>query len=250
MANSNESSHAINANNFYQTLNVLDRHKEVYKPTNSAIQLKSLLPVKEMVEQCIEKVSVAQIAFKESVETRRLNYAEMDSRASRAINLLKSTDATAEQIKQGKALYDKYKSERVSPKLTGEQMMAKASKDGAEPKQKKTVSVSQQGYVNKLSHFRQLCQFLKTVPAYKPLEADLTVESLTSFANMVDKLNNERNKLSEALALAIDARNKVMYSEDSSAYALASKVKAYVAGSASKDSAIYKELMKYPVKSR
>lgn len=247
MAN-NESGNVVNANNFVEKLNVIDRRQAEYKPTNPAIKPEALTPVGQAVKECIETVSLTKTVFTKATANRKKGYEAMEDKATRAIHLLSSSEATNDKIKQGKALLSKFKSERVGELPDEAVLKAEAAAKGEEAVIPKIVSVSQQGYINRLAHFRDIIIFLKTVPAYKPNEADLTTEALETFAASVEEMNGEKNRTTGVWLNAIAERNKVMYSEPDGAYYLSVKMMEYVAGAYGKKSDFYKELLKYPVR--
>lgn len=245
----NESGHVVNANNFVEKVNVIGRNLAEYKPSNESITFEVLSPLKDSVSKSIDNVSTARNTFITVAAARKECYEQMDLLAKRAINIFAGSSATASEIKQGKALLAKYNSERVKDIPDEDELKAKAVVNGEDPKPVKKVSVSQQGYANKLGHFRNIVLFLKSIAAYTPNEEELKVEALEAFATKADTLNKQRNKAAGDWALAIETRNKLMYAEETGAYALSTKIMTYVAGSQLKNSAFYKELQKYPVRS-
>lgn len=248
MANVAESGHVVNSNNINGRINVIDRHKTEYKPTNPAIVPEALPPLGESVKRAVESVLSAHLAFKKATANRRAEYEELDSRATRSINILKSSEATPAEIKLGTDLLKKYKSVRVGDVPDETELKVKSAANGEVPPIVKRISVSQQGYTNRLGHFTEITFFLKTVTAYKPNEEDLKVESMEDFADSIQVLNNKRNEAADVWSTAIIERNKIMYAKETGAYVLMTKIMDYVAGSSGKKSAFYLELQKYPVR--
>jgi hypothetical protein len=250
MANSTkESGHAVNANNVIEKINVINRHQTEYNPSNPAIKLPSLLLTSKDVKAAVDKVASAKTAFTNATTSRKQSYVKMSKMVQQVIHLLKSSEATPEQILQGNALYSKFKSERIKDLPDEEELKATAAAKGETAELPKNISVSQQGFINRLAHFRDIILFLKTVTGYNPNEAELKIEALEAFADSVEALNGEKSKAVDEWSKAIKGRNNVMYKEPDGAYHLAVKIMNYVAGSQLKDSGFYKELMKYPVRS-
>lgn len=247
MAKNNETGHAVNANNFIEKINVVARHESTYQPSNAEILLPGLLPMRDAVKGAIERVSVAKTAFTLAAGRRKEGYNNLISLATRSINILASSGATAVEIKQGKTLLSKLKSIRISEEPDA-QLKANAEGNGEAPRAPKIISVSQQGFVNLLAHFTDIVLFLRSITVYKPKETDLTPDAMEAFAKNLGTLNTERNEAAGEWAKAIEARNTLMYAEPTGAYHLAVKIMAYVAGAHKKDSIFYKELLKYPVR--
>ena len=246
MANK-ETGNVVNANNFIEKVNVCDRRKADYNPTNPAIKLIALTPISKVVKVCIDVVSAARTALTKVTANRQNVYGEMDDKAGRCIHLLNSSEATKDEMKQGKSLLLKYKSQRISDLPDETLLKAQAAAKGEEAVIPKVISTSQQGFINKLGHFRDLIIFLKTVAAYKPNEADLKVEALEAIAASADGLNAEKSSAISAWLTAISDRNKKLYDEPDGAYLLSTKMMEYVAGAYGKKSDFFKELQKYPV---
>jgi hypothetical protein len=247
MANK-ETGNAINANNFIEKIAIIERRKTEYNPTNAAIKLAVLTPAGKAVKDSVNAVSDTLNACTAAVNKRHGAYTLMESYATRAIHLLNSSDVSKDEIKQGKALLGKFKSQRVSEVPDEAVLKAKAAAKGEEAVIPKVISTSQLGFTKKLRHFRDIILFLKTVAAYKPNETDLTVEALDTFANSVDDLNAARSSTASAWLSAISERNKKLYQEPDGAYFLSNKFMEYVAGAYGKKSDFYKELQRFPIR--
>jgi hypothetical protein len=250
MPSNNETGHLVNTSNMISKIDVAERHTTEYKPSNVDIALTALTPLKETLTALMADVSLAERAFSTAVSERRALYEQMDDKATRSIALLKSSNAVADKVDIGVSLLKKYRSVRISKR--DDETTAKAAPTAADDQngKPKTISNSQQGFVNKLGHFKEIIQFLGTEAAYKPNEVDLKIEALEAFRVTVEAKNSARNKTADELSQARDARDKAMYAEPNGAYYLAKKMMDYVAGSSSKSSVFYKELLKYPVRNK
>jgi hypothetical protein len=140
MANSRRSGHIINASNFVERVNVCSRHEDEYLPANPAIALSALELVKALVGASIEKVSGAKVAYTKAIAKRQQGYDAMDLLAGRMIHMLNSSEAEDEDMKQGKALLAKYRSERVGDIPDIEAIKAKAEASGEEAEIPKTAA--------------------------------------------------------------------------------------------------------------
>jgi hypothetical protein len=106
----------------------------------------------------------------------------------------------------------------------------------------------QQGFINRLAHFRDMIVFLEGVEAYQPNEVDMQTEGLESFAASVEKLNKDAGAATSGWLGAIEECNKLIYKGPNNAYLLSKKMREYVDGAYSKKSLFYEELKKYPVR--
>lgn len=248
MAIIQESGHVVNSTNIANRVSVISRHQTEYQPANDSLLLSELTPLSEKVKKAVQKVIETHQAYTRVTANRRKDYDQLDTLASKAFQILKSSDASAEEVKMGKDLFDKYKSVRVKDIPDAEELKAKAAVNGETPPIVKNISVSQQGYTNRVNNFLSFVNFLKSVNAYQPNEAALKTAAMESVANNIIALNEQRNAAADAWSSAIKERNKIMYGSGSGAYEIMTRVMAYVAGSAGKDSAFYTELQKYPVR--
>lgn len=248
MATIHESGRAVNASNYVERINIIERRKLEYSPGNPAITLETLLPQKSLVLQALKEVSEATEAKTAAVNSRTAVYEEMEKRVKRSIDMLSSTQASEAEINRGKVLQKKFKSIRISEKKGEAEIKAKAALAGTPPVTPKKISNSQQGFINRLAHFRDIINFLSTVTAYAPKEADLKISALEAIATSADELNLDRNKKADLLSDAIAKREKIMNTEPNGAYYISKKIMFYVGASHGKTSPFYQELKKYPVR--
>lgn len=248
MANEKESGFVINSTNIASRISIISRHQSEYNPSSSLLQLSELTPLSEKLQKAIQKVNETHQAYTRSIANRRKEYKQLDALAFRSMQLLKSSDATPEEIKMGKNLFAKYKSIRVKEIPDAGEIKAKASENGDTP-DVKYRSVSHLGYTNRLSNFMNIVNFLKSVPAYHPNEEELKTAAMEKVAANIETLNQQRDVAAGSWTTAITERNTIMY-KPGGAHDIMMKVMAYVAGSAGKDSAFYQELKKYPVRKK
>lgn len=247
MATNREFGKNVNASNFIEKVNVIDRHSDEYKPSNPFIQLTALTPVQQLVSGALNDEKKIQPLLTKAISERAAIYETMDKTASRAINVLAGTDAKSAQIEAGKKLLKKFKSIRISEKPDVEKIKAEAAAKGEEAIIPNTRSNSQLGHINRLANFNSIVAFLAAESKYQPNEEDLTLVALQKIADDAKNANLERNRQSGAMSGAIALRNTLMNGEPNGAFYLSKKINTYVLGACGRDSAFYKELLKYPV---
>ena len=94
----------------------------------------------------------------------------LKSLATKIINALDATDASAETVKDARTINRKIQGQRATPKTVSSSPAAQV--EGAADK---TISASQQSYDQQIEHFAKLVELLSSDSNYKPNEADLTV---------------------------------------------------------------------------
>jgi hypothetical protein len=242
-----EKTHANNANNFVEKVNRLKQEGEEYNPSNPQIKMLKLEPMKKAVSDCILGVSQGKADVANAVMARKALYVTMDDLATRSVNMLKSSGASADEKAHASFLLSKYKGERIGDVPDEEELRAKAAANGEEPVIPKTISVSQQGFVNKKKKFTDIVVYLKTIAVYKPNEEALTTEGLDAFILSVGAANDARTAAGDKCTQAIATRNKLMYKEPDGAYFLSDMMMDYVAATSGKKSQLYIDLQKFPV---
>ena len=248
MSTNSETGHPVNANNFIGKVNRVKQEGESYKPSNAEILITALEPICALITTAMKTVSETKAALVNATAKRKIAYVQMDAYATNAVDMLKSSGATREEEDHASSLLAKYKGERIGDVPNEEEIKAKAVAEGKEAVIPKTISVSQQGFINKLSKFTDIVVYLKTVTAYKPNEEELKTETLELFIEQVGKLNEAKDNASKAYTDALVERNKLMYAEPSGAYFLSKKIMKYVSSTKGKKSQLYKDLQKLPVK--
>jgi hypothetical protein len=250
MSTNHETGKNINASNFIEKVNVADRRKDEYKPSNPAIQLSALTPIQKLISAALDEEKRIQPLLTKAVNNRNAVYELMEKTVTRAINVFAGTSAASAQIEAGKKLLKKFKSIRISEKPDVEEIKAQAAAKGVEAVIPSTRSNSQQGYVNRLANFNTIISFLSAQEEYVPNESDLSVAAMQKIAADANAANLERNSKSGEMSTAMETRTKLMNGEPDGAYYLSQKINSYVLGASGRNSAFYKELMKYPVRKR
>jgi len=247
MSNSNEKSHANNASNFVGKVNRIKQEGEAYKPSNPQILITALDPVAKAVNAALLGVSVGNANVTNAILKRKQLYLQLDDYATRAVNMLKSSGAHPDEEAHASYLLSKYRGERIGDVPDEEAIRAKAATAGVTPVIPKVISVSQQGFVNKLSRFTDIVVYLKTIPEYKPNEEELTIAAMEGFITKIGKANDDKDDAAKTCTDAIVLRNTLMTKEPTGAYYLSDKVMKYVAGAHGKKSKFYLDLQKLPV---
>jgi hypothetical protein len=166
------------------------------------------------VSTVIGKVSGAKSNNTKAISKRRIGYVAMKKLVGRAVHMFNSCEVTAEEKQQVQSLYLKFKSVRIGTVPDEAAIKAKAAASGTEAKVPTTYSVSQQGFVDLLGHFNDIIVYLKTVPAYKPVEEDLTIEALELVASSLKTLNDGVSSTESILTGAREERNILLYKDD------------------------------------
>lgn len=166
--------------------------------------------------------------------------------ATKIINALDATDASAETVKDARTINRKIQGQRATPKTT----TTTPPVEGETPLPDKTISSSQQSYDQQIEHFDKLIELLAADVNYKPNETDLTVAAIqaklgalkTANTAVVDTYTNWSNSRI--------ARRTTLYNPMTGLVYTALDVKKYVKSIYGATSPQYKQVSKLEFKTR
>ena len=195
-----------------------------YDPSEERLSMPSQKLIKARGDEVLLAVTGAESAWNNTTSARSNAFNSLDPLVTRVINALRISDVSDKTIAQGEAIVREIRNRRVSvivPPVNGT--------DGTENGQPPKVNKMHSGSFNtKIENFRRLIVLLSTIPAYKPKQADLTIESLN---NKLAALNlvNAASKTAEAQAEAARVqRDTVLYAAKTGLVAIAMDSKLFV----------------------
>jgi hypothetical protein len=171
----------------------------------------------------LQAVKVAKTAYDNATNARELAFKPLKPLATKIVNGLAATEATAQTVDDVKSTNNKIQGKRAK---AVEKPDAKALAAGAEPV--KTASTSQQSYDKLIDHFAQLIATLTAEPKYLPNENELKVATLNTLLTDLRAKNTAVISATTALSNARIARDKTLYGETTGILDVAQDVKQYV----------------------
>ncbi|KQS92857.1 hypothetical protein [Chryseobacterium sp. Leaf394] len=219
MASTSETGHAKNIANFQTLIEFVKGYGAAYNPSKQSIQLPALLALKASADSEMANTLSKKNIYKNKVDERQLAFSNIGTLASRLVNALEITDASAGSIKNAKSFRQKILGKRATP--------TKESTDPNAP-DPKTNSVSQKSFDQIIEHLSGLKSVLETEPSYAPNETELHVATITAkIQDLRDKTTAVNTALAE-LSTSRISRNKILYTEENSIYETATAVKKYI----------------------
>jgi hypothetical protein len=185
----------------------------------------------------LQAVKVAKTAYDNATNARELAFKPFKSLATKIVNGLAATEATAQTVDDVKSTNNKIQGKRAK---AVEKPDAKALAAGAEPV--KTASTSQQSYDKLIDHFAQLIATLTAEPKYLPNENELKVATLNTLLTDLRAKNTAVISATTALSNARIARDKALYGETTGILDVAQDVKQYVKSLFGASSPQYKQV--------
>jgi hypothetical protein len=242
MASTSETGHAKNVANFEDLISFCTSYGSSYNPSKAGIKLTALNTKRTSANTQLNNIKKAKIAFDNATNERMIAFKDLRKRATRIINALDATDATAQIIADAKTINKKIQGQRA--KSTD-----KPTKTESETP-KKTASSSQQSYDYLIDHFTKLIELLSTEPLYKPNENDLKLTALNTYLTTLKTTNTNVVNTYTAYSNAQIARDKTIYEPLTGLVDIALEVKKYIKSVFGAQSPQYKQVGKIAFKKR
>ncbi len=220
MSSTSETGHAKNVSNFENLISHCIGYGASYNPSKVSIQLPALGTLHTSAKAAIKNVTDTGTAFINVTNSRQITFGPLKPLATKIVNALAATDASAKLVLDAKTINRKVQGVRKGDKPT--------PAPDAPPADSKQISVSQQSFDSQLDNFQKLIALVSSEPSYKPNETELQVASLnTMAANMQAGNTAAINAITDLSNSRID-RNKTLYAEKTGLCDVAAEVKKYI----------------------
>lgn len=223
MSSNSETGHAKNVANFEDLISFCTAYGATYSPTKPALKIASLNGQLIAANASLAAVKVAKTAYDNATNAREITFKPVKSLATKVVNAIAATEATAQTVADVKSSNNKIQGRRAKAVARPD---AKALAAGAEPV--KTASTSQQSFDKMIDHFAQLIATLTAEPKYQPNENDLKLAALNAILADMKAKNTAVINVTTAASNARIARNKVLYDDTTGLVDTALAVKLYV----------------------
>ena len=223
MASTIETGHAKNVATFEDLISFCTGYGATYNPSKAALKLPALATQNTGAIAALQAVKVAKTAFDNATNAREVAFKPLKPLATKIVNGLAATEATAQTVDDVKTTNNKIQGKRAK---AIEKPTAAALAAGAEPV--KTASTSQQSFDKLIDHFAQMIATLTAEPKYLPNENELKVATLNTLLTDLRAKNTAVISANTALSNARIARDKALYGEIIGILDVAQDTKQYV----------------------
>ncbi len=220
MASTSETGHAKNVANLQQLIAFITGYGATYNPSKASLKLAAIQALQTTANTALTDVLTKNTAYNNTVNARQIAFSNLRQTATRLINALQTTDATAEKIKDAKTINRKIQGKRASSPTT-----APIPPTILAPT---TISVSQQSFDQLIQHLAGLITVLQSESSYTPNEADLKITALTTKQTDLTTKNNAVATAYSTLSNARILRDKTLYKEDTGLIDTAIEIKKYI----------------------
>ena len=233
MAKQNETGHAINVDNFYELIQFVTTYGASYNPTMDALKIPQLSAKLSAALNTLQGVTDQVTTFNNTVNARMEVFTPSKPLATRVVNALETSGASADVVKDAKTINRKIQGKRataVVPPLP----------PGTPPPA--TISASQLSYTQTIEHWSALISLLDSQAIYAPNETELTPETLTIMREAMTAAND---LVADEWALITHVRNtrdEELYKPETGLVRIAELVKKYVKSVFGAQSVEFKQL--------
>ncbi len=231
-----EVGHTKNVANFQTLISYCTGYGVTYNPSLAAIKLANMNTLYTNAQAALTAVSNKYTLYKNAVNARQVLFLPMKSFATRIIAALIASGASAQTIKNAKAINRKIQGKRaktiVPPDPNVDTGGVSAEKQ-ANPNPIPIVipiniSVSQQSFDNLIQHFSDLINLLAAEPLYLPNEVDLKLAALNTLLANLKAVNLTAINAIRDLSNSRISRNKLLYLKVTGLCDIAEECKSYV----------------------
>jgi hypothetical protein len=195
-----------------------------YDPAESRLSISNQKMIKTSGDEALLGVSTAESTIDNAVSARTAAFNSLDPLVTRAINALRISDVTEQTIAQAESIVRELRNRRASaiepPAKTAEGVVIGESV--------KTNKLHSGSFNTRIENFRKFIVFLSAVPAYKPNQTDLTVETLKAKLEALVLVNSAFNAAEAKVEAARLQRDIVLYASKTGLVDIALDSKLYV----------------------
>lgn len=246
MPSTSETGHAKNVANFEDLISFCNGYGASYNPSKEALKIANLQTQLTASQNVLKEVKITQTAFNNATNARMDLFKPIKSLATKIINALDATDASAETVKDARTINRKIQGQRATPKAG---TTPPSAENPATPPDK-TISSSQQSYDQQIEHLDKLIELLASDGNYKPNEADLTLAAIQAKLAALKTANTAVFNSYTNWSNSRIARSTILYNALTGLVTTALDVKKYVKSIYGATSPQYKQVSKLEFKTR
>ena len=176
MASTSETGHTKNIAHFQSLISFCTGYGTAYNPVNNALKVVNMQAQLAAAQLEVQNVLLTGTTNQAAVNARSIAFQDFRKLATKVINALAVSGASAAIIADAKTINRKIQGKRATP-------LAPVPPSNGTTPPADPVSVSQQSYDKLIEHLSALITLLSQEPAYTPNEIPLKITALTTFKN-------------------------------------------------------------------
>ena len=240
MASTSETGHAKNVANFEDLISFCTGYGEAYKPSKASILIAALHTKHTDAVTALARVNTSIPALTNAINAREIIFVPLIKLVNRVGNAVAASDVPQQVINDVKTITRKLVGKRATPKKET------IPDDPATPQNEssKSISASQMSFDSRIENLDKLLQLLRSQPAYKPNETELSIDGLTTLYNNMVAANTAVVNATTPVSNARISRNDHLYNPKTGLVQVASDVKIYIKSVFGATSPQYKQVSK------
>ena len=225
MPSTSETGHAKNVANFEDLISFCNGYGAPYNPSKDALTIAKLTDLQTQAKGGLQQSKTAKTSFDNATNARQLAFKELKPLATKIVNALEVSGATALAVADAKTINRKIQGAKANG---GTKTPAPPAGPNAPAPTDKTISSSQQSYDSLIDHFTKMIETVSQDANYKPNETELKVATLQT---KLDSLKSSNTDLVNGFTNWSNARinrNTTLYNPLTGLVQTALEVKKYV----------------------
>ena len=241
MASTSETGHPKNVANFENVVSFVIGYGATYNPSKANLKVPALQTQLASCKANIASVTSTSVAFNNAVNARMIAFYGLRKLATRLVNALDATAASAQAVKDLKTVNAKVQGSKLTKADSGK--TAKTIDPNAPVVDTpKTISSAQLSYSSLIEHIATIITILSTEPTYLPNENDLKVATLNTLLTNLKNTNTGVINAYTTVSNARIARDQSLYNTTNGLCQTAKEIKMYVKSVYGATSPQYKQI--------
>ena len=236
-----ETGHAKNVANFDDLITIATGMGATYNPADAKIKVAALTTLHTNADNSILAVENLEPAYTNAVDNRQAVFLPVKKLTTRIMSALSSSGATAASVADAKTIARKLQGTRATPIKNA---TPSPTPSPTPTPTAKTISASQQSFVNQYDNMNKMAQLLATIPSYAPNEADLKLAAINTLVASMKAQNKAVAIALQPVVNARNTRNAILYTPVTGLVDIAQEVKNYIKSVYGATSAQYKQAAK------
>jgi hypothetical protein len=231
-----ETGHAKTVANFETVVIILANLGTAYNPSQALIMLPALQHKLTEAKAILNAVDAAEAARSIAIDERQDEYEELDKYV---VNIKRAAEVEVNDPAFTNDLATIVR--RFQPKDKPAAPPAGVSAEAGIPPPR-TRSTSQRSYDSQIAHLADMIALLRTKSSYKPNDEEVKIASIETKLAALETKNNAAKTAVAACGTTKDARDAVLYDDDTGLIKLVKLVKTHLARKPGRESPAYQQV--------
>jgi hypothetical protein len=231
-----ETGHTKNVANFETVTIILAALGTIYSPKQALIMLAALQTKLTEAKSTLDTVNTAEAA--KTIKTDEVQ-AEFDGLYKYVVNIKRTAEVElndAAFTADLQAIVGRFNSESRKTGVPDDPLTPNVDES------RTPLSTSQRSRDNQIAHLADILALLRTRPDYKPDDVQYKIETIEAKLDALTAKNNAARNAEAALGNALDARDAILYNDETGIIKLVKLIKTQLALKPGKTSAAYQQI--------